>query len=217
MSRTHDSSTLAKQVSEILHMNQKENLKLYKELSQIPNGSVKDALDELSLALRAASGDTSGIVDFEKYYPKNYAEIMKKIEANKKTNTKDPYKANVIRENLAKMAADAYYLVRLKGDAGKAINLDEEVLKILQSYYEGGAIKETILTAQQEDEIYRKVWFGYVCTDIRSRLKETDEELTDDQIEYAAQRYVYEGDYDCNCSYWDNIDSVIEDARKDCN
>lgn len=48
MGKEHNSSALAKQVADKLKLNQEESLKLYKELSQIPNGMVKDALDVLS-------------------------------------------------------------------------------------------------------------------------------------------------------------------------
>lgn len=141
-----------------------------------------------------------------------------------KTGTRDPYKVNIIRENLEKMTTDEYYFVQMKGDAGKAINLDETALKLLQSYYNGFITNDETgteglldsLTGQQKDELYRKLWYGHVCEDIRTRLKETEKELTDSQIAYAARQYVYEGDYNCNCSYWTNIDNVIDKALEKC-
>ena len=33
--------------------------------------------------------------------------------------------------------------------------------------------------------------------------------MTDEEIEAAAKRYVYDGDYDCNLDYWSNIENVI--------
>lgn len=48
MGKEHDSSALAKQVAERLHLSQAEGLELYKELSQMENGLVKDVLDILS-------------------------------------------------------------------------------------------------------------------------------------------------------------------------
>lgn len=138
----------------------------------------------------------------------------------KTTGIRDPYKVNIIRENLEKMERDEYYLVQMKGDSGKAINLDETALKLLQSYYNGFITKNEagmeelldFLTGQQKDTLYRKLWYGHVCNDICTRLEETEKELTDAQIDYAARQYVYEGDYDCNCSYWTNIDNVIDKA-----
>ena len=48
---------------------------------------------------------------------------------------KDAYKVRIIEENLRQMEKDEYYLVRLKGDSGNAINLDEGALKELIKYY----------------------------------------------------------------------------------
>mgnify|MGYP003227282206 FL=1 len=64
------------------------------------------------------------------------------------------------------------------------------------------------------DMIYRKVKYQYVINDIKDRIKDTETELTDDQIAYAARRYAYDGKYDCNLSYWDNIDNCIALAKE---
>ena len=64
------------------------------------------------------------------YPPENYT--GKLIEA-----AKDQYKVNVIQQNLDKMVEDEYYLVRLRGDEGKAINIDAPALLLLQAYYSG--------------------------------------------------------------------------------
>lgn len=50
---------------------------------------------------------------------------------------KDQYKADVITEELGKMDSDGYYLVRLKGDIGKALNVERPVLMLMRAYYEG--------------------------------------------------------------------------------
>lgn len=79
-------------------------------------------------------------------------------------------------------------------------------------------IKELLktLTEEEKDAIYRSVWFDRVTEDIKSRLEDTDDTLTQDQIEYAASRYVYDGEYDCTLAYWDNIDGVIQLAKDFC-
>ncbi len=61
------------------------------------------------------------------------------------------------------------------------------------------------------DAIYRRLWFYHVCEDINSYEvnMELEDPLTDEQMERAAELYVYEGKYDCNLSYWDNIENVI--------
>lgn len=63
------------------------------------------------------------------------------------------------------------------------------------------------------DALYRSVWFDRVCEDILAEAEEIGYgDISEEEIQYAAELYVYHGKYDCNCSYWDNIDSVIEEA-----
>lgn len=49
LEKMYSSAQLAKQVAEKLGLNQKEALELYKDLAQIGNGPVKDALHALSV------------------------------------------------------------------------------------------------------------------------------------------------------------------------
>lgn len=65
------------------------------------------------------------------------------------------------------------------------------------------------------DALYRAVWKDHVKADIESWLKDNDEpDLTPEQADYAAERYVYDGKYDCNLSYWQNIGNVVDLARQ---
>lgn len=70
-----------------------------------------------------------------------------------------------------------------------------------------------LMTDTQKDDIYRMVWSDHVKEDVRGVLDER-EELTEEEkdaiIEDVANDYVYNGDYDCNLSYWDNINNLIE-------
>ena len=76
------------------------------------------------------------------------------------------------------------------------------------------SIAEEILAScspSVQDCLYRSVWFDRVCEDIVSRAEEIGYgDITEEEVQYAASRYVYDGKYDCNLSYWDNIDNVIE-------
>lgn len=47
----------------------------------------------------------------------------------------DEYKVEVLTEMLDGMKKDEFYLCRIKGDDTKAINLDEEAVKLLIEYY----------------------------------------------------------------------------------
>ena len=60
------------------------------------------------------------------------------------------------------------------------------------------------------DKIYREVWKEHVANDIREFLKNNNMELDDEHIDKAATLYVMHGQYDCNLSYWSNIENVIK-------
>lgn len=69
------------------------------------------------------------------------------------------------------------------------------------------------------DAVYRALWFDHVIEDVESYMTEKrgydGPPLTGDDKGIAvtiASRYVYEGDYDCNVSYWDQIDTLLDDV-----
>ena len=64
------------------------------------------------------------------------------------------------------------------------------------------------------DMIYRDVWCKHVEEDLKELAKNEDYTLTEDEVEYLAYKYVYEGKYDCNQSYWDNLRALIENWRR---
>ena len=64
-------------------------------------------------------------------------------------------------------------------------------------------------SSYEKDQLYRKLWLSYVMEDIQSHAEDIDAELTEDQIARAADIYVYHGKYDCNITYWDNIENLI--------
>lgn len=74
------------------------------------------------------------------------------------------------------------------------------------------------------DRIYRYLWFKHVKIDVKDRMVDayedyimkTNAEVVNTIIDCAAERYVYEGDYDCNQSYWENIDNLIDAEIKSC-
>lgn len=47
----------------------------------------------------------------------------------------DSYKVKVLTDILSNMQKDEFYLCRVKGDDTKAINLNEEAVKLLIKYY----------------------------------------------------------------------------------
>ncbi len=66
------------------------------------------------------------------------------------------------------------------------------------------------LTEAEKDFFYRQKHLEYVIEDVRSHCEDHGYELTEEQIQEAAESYV-DGEYDCNLSYWDNIDNLVYD------
>lgn len=73
------------------------------------------------------------------------------------------------------------------------------------------------LKSADRDDLYRYLWFDYVRRDVLdyidgsidvSTLKDPDTDI-DTLADIVAERYVYDGDYDCNISYWDNIGNIV--------
>ena len=79
----------------------------------------------------------------------------------------------------------------------------------------------TEMTMKQRDEIYRMVWSDFIKDDVESYLEDeydgslpTDKNEIDAIIEYVANAFAYNGDYDCNLSYWKNIENLINEAKE---
>lgn len=75
----------------------------------------------------------------------------------------------------------------------------------------------TELNYSTSNYIYRRLWANHVKEDIVSRIKDNFSWLkySDKDIEECAKRYAFECNYDCNCTYWTNIDAVIYDHFED--
>lgn len=69
------------------------------------------------------------------------------------------------------------------------------------------------MPAAERDMTYRYLWHEHVTEDVEAHAEEMDIDLTDAEIDAIADRYVYEGDYDCNISYWDNIENLIHEIH----
>lgn len=67
------------------------------------------------------------------------------------------------------------------------------------------------LSGRAKEQIRRMVEATYVDIDVRTQIGNRELTLTEEQIGTIVDRYVKNGDYDCNLSYWDNIDNLIDD------
>ena len=90
---------------------------------------------------------------------------------------------------------------------------DEQVKDIIKSYPKEDLLE--LLNHDQKDYIYRKVWAKHVSQDVRSLCKDEgyDEVYTPDIAEKIAYRYAFEGDYDCNLPYWQNLRNLFEEEK----
>ena len=70
------------------------------------------------------------------------------------------------------------------------------------------------LSAIEKDKIYRMVWAEHVTDDILSHAEDIGVEISEEDAEILAESYVCDGEYDCNLSYWDNIENLMEDYPK---
>lgn len=83
-------------------------------------------------------------------------------------------------------------------------------------------LKEIIndLPYKEKDNLYRYLWYPYIIEDVELYLTDNYdlEDYTEDEIENiinnVANNYVYNGKYDCNISYWNNLESMIENEIK---
>lgn len=67
------------------------------------------------------------------------------------------------------------------------------------------------LDVKEKDELYRHLWRNYVVEDIKEYAEALDVSTSQEMIDIAAELFV-SGGYDCNLSYWENIECVIEKA-----
>ena len=90
---------------------------------------------------------------------------------------------------------------------------DEQIKDVIKSYPKEDLLD--LLNYDQKDYIYRKVWAEHVSEDVRSLCKDEgyDEVYTPDIAERIAYRYAFEGDYDCNLPYWQNLKNLFEEER----
>lgn len=71
-----------------------------------------------------------------------------------------------------------------------------------------------LLPSMEKDTFYRKIWAEDVMRDIKSFAADKGIRLSDENIKEAAEAYV-NGRYDCNFSYWENIESIISEIPKE--
>lgn len=79
--------------------------------------------------------------------------------------------------------------------------MNEKLNKILES-----------LSYEEKDLLYRKLWYNYVLEDVQEVIENSDISINnpDAIANVVAKKYVYDGDYDCEKTYWDNIEYLLQ-------
>ena len=67
------------------------------------------------------------------------------------------------------------------------------------------------MSSYEQDQIYRYLWAQHVREAVESLCDEEEIELNDGNIDLIVEKYVYEGKYDCNLSYWTNLENLIDE------
>ena len=70
------------------------------------------------------------------------------------------------------------------------------------------------LSTSAQNAVHRYIQHLNVKVDVEDYAREQGLDLTKQEIEKAADLYVYDCEYDCNLSYWDNISNVIDMAKE---
>lgn len=71
------------------------------------------------------------------------------------------------------------------------------------------------LNPKERRALYDLIQSEYVIQDVINRLDERGLEYTDEQLKRVVYRYVYGAENDANLSYWENIDTLINDVIVD--
>lgn len=66
------------------------------------------------------------------------------------------------------------------------------------------------LNCCEKDLLYRKLWSHYVELDVTSEHSD----LSQEEVDKVVERIVYEGDMDCNLSYWDSISNIVNEVKQ---
>lgn len=72
----------------------------------------------------------------------------------------------------------------------------------------------TKMDGQSKDSLYRMLWSEYLCNDVQKLCQSLGKPLNNDGINQIVYEYVYQGEYDCNLPYWDNLEYLIENAYR---
>lgn len=93
---------------------------------------------------------------------------------------------------------------------GKNMNTKELALAIELSNSTKDELRDIVTELKNVDPttfdtLYRLFWESYVREDF-----ETLGDFSEDELDSYVYDYVYNGNYDCNLSYWNNLENIID-------
>lgn len=90
-------------------------------------------------------------------------------------------------------------------------NTSEQTVTIAASDTDDSLVEKlNMLNPSMTDMIYRRTWMEHVVTDILDYACDHEIKLEQKDAIIIAKQYVYDGEYDCNLSYWTNIENFID-------
>ena len=95
------------------------------------------------------------------------------------------------------------------------VNNDTERSKIMYDAQTRKRAEEILkgLHANTKDCIYRILWKERVAEDVYGVLEEgidTQGLPNNEIVEWVSEQYCFEGNYDCNVAYWDQLRGLVE-------
>ena len=152
---------------------------------------------------------------------------MENIEVNLKVTCKNDNDVFGIKKDAVYACSSnnnmTQFTVKVPGELGENPRLIFFSEDDLNKYFEVATkvyVPSFMLDDKALEEAYREKHFQYVREDVSSVLNSgvyayLYDEYSDEEIEAlidnVANAYVFNGDYDCNVSYWDNIGALIDE------
>ena len=124
-----------------------------------------------------------------------------------------------IREYGTGSDGNKYFMIDRKDDKGRIVEGIRFTENNLKQIYE---FCKKVFGDKTDEQIYREKLKEYTKTDVLEYIEGNKdyEDITknvniDEVADTVAEMYADNGDYDCNLSYWQNIDNLIYEVMAD--
>lgn len=90
-------------------------------------------------------------------------------------------------------------------------DIEASIKSVLRKNKDVHSSEDITLTPEQERQIYEKVKKKYVTEDVLQYMDDNELPVDEGIAEEIAEYFVNSG-FDCNLSYWDNIEQKVKEA-----